>query len=1216
MGEFSILGGVAGLASGYASDKVSDKLVEWKDLLIRDPKLIQDIENTLCEKYENELFYNHLTEYLQQNDTIATLVKRVYGAHEYGTPLRDDFINQNSNRFFEKYECSITDRSIVKDAFKYIYDTVYSKLTELSPHSDIGKLQIGLLAQEEQRQSEHNEMMGMLRLLVDQVSAATVNPSTIPVKCDDLSEKAKALLKEVEGVGTSANAVKNDEEAIAKYTELLAKAAMDLRREDDSQFDRVLCSVNCRIAMRYSNMGNTQKAFECLDTTSQSVREHDKVYHYVYAVIVINHRVDDKYEEAKLHLDKALELDIDYLLAFFAQGLLFTRLREKDFDEIRRSFDDKLNAAEHDNQKDTIAECYMYYSLACLETQQYEEAIKNINSAVEYGYEEKSAAYNIAIAYYSMATSEYSKDEDIVFFECDIQNLRKVVEISQKWLLSSLHEYIPNHLKVSWIGVYVSACGLIGINHGLIPLSDYTRLPGISYNVLRMLLLCSGEELSEDEIALLNEKDRISAKISNCIKADNHITIVEMIAGMSDEEIASLPQPTVHVFLQACVMTGNITKYHKYRDLLPEDFPRALVEFLDAYAYEKEGDIQKAKEIIDQIVVSTTDYPLLNNIANFYMRNQFNAEAEQLFVRLLDMKKSALIYVEDLSFFYSRAITFLSRIKSEYVENYVKEFEEVEEQDISILYVLHNYFYVTKDYNRMLPCIESICHIEPNYQNLYNRIVCLIRLLRYEEALGYAHELYSTLTEKDLSEKDQMILLISTIYLYAGDRDNSFVWAGKAHELFIDTPSHHSHQHYLAHALITGHQEALPETMQYKQTHPVVTGEWFKEVRIPEDGNIVDALLQATKEISGEDPSEAKRQEQDFMHMYKSGLLSNSMLLRYYGFDFGCLFAYAMDKKLAIASGSVKELQEDISKINDTIYVDALTLIIMFRHNCLDALEQISEIRICYSSIIQLQAWVCSMTGEYAFKVLEWIRNNEKICCVADSLTKSTIIEDYFLNDTWTCIYKGEKEKIPFVTVEPNIKQLQALEEIGIPKDLEAISVPALCRAYEAHDSKRSSEMLYNLMLDCGFISFIPLTMLYVIEKDEFNIVETSLERFFCCNTSCDMISFANVYLGVIRELCRDHFDCAVIFALLTLENGIKVWRRGEYYRMLVSSGRGDEITKIKVDALDRYLLYLNVGIKGLFEDMPEQLEEKYTEVSKIIAHQFGQKVLREWQNC
>ena len=114
-----------------------------------------------------------------------------------------------------------------------------------------------------------------------------------------------------------------------------------------------------------------------------------------------------------------------------------------------------------------------------------------------------------------------------------------------------------------------------------------------------------------------------------------------------------------------------------------------------------------------------------------------------------------------------------------------------------------------------------------------------------------------------------------------------------------------------------------------------------------------------------------------------------------------------------------------------------------------------------------------------------------------DGFSKLTMIEDYFLDDIWSCAYRGEEEKIPFLTVEPNIKQLRALEEIGIPKDLETISVSALCRAYEACNSNRSSEMLYNLMSDCEFISFGPNTMLYVIEKDGFNIVKSTLERFF-----------------------------------------------------------------------------------------------------------------------
>ena len=632
------------------------------------------------------------------------------------------------------------------------------------------------------------------------------------------------------------------------------------------------------------------------------------------------------------------------------------------------------------------------------------------------------------------------------------------------------------------IELYVSSCGLIGIKHELSPICEYISIPGLSYETIRGLVLGSEDIISDENISLLKEEDKLFAKVFNCSHNNDFDSIKNIFAKIGWNDLSNLPQGLIYMLLQTCVICKDTTNYWKYRPLI-NNANNELIQCLDAYSYELEDKLEDAKEIVNKYACESKDYHILSNILNFYSRNKLNGEHEELLLRIFDLKNNEDIYIDDLLQFYGQAISFLTRLKSYNAEKFIEALTSEELPVEDICKIKWNYYTAIGDVQNMYECISNIYEANHDFENGYNKVVCEVKLMKYSEALSNSLTLFDSLSN-DVEKKTKMMGMISDIYLFMNDNDNSFEWAKKAHEFTIQNPYDVSHQFYMARATRTGHTEALSDTFEYKKTHPVVVSTWLKEFHISDD-NPVESLTKAIEEMTGESHDEYVKREQEVAKTYRSNMVSNSLLLKHYHQSLSNFFVFASQHKLSISHGINTQLESEKNLIKDDVFVDALTLIVMNRYDCIEVLNNIKNVHICYSTISYLQSFM------------------------------------------------------------------------GIDK--------------------------------------------------------ISLDRFFICDTTCDMISFANVYCGVINKLLDKNENDAIAFTELVLKDSIRIWNRGDYYRHILRTINPDNEESLrKSESIQQYLIYLTYAIKKIYTDIPDEIKEIYNQIIEIIAHNMSHEYVEE----
>ena len=231
--------------------------------------------------------------------------------------------------------------------------------------------------------------------------------------------------------------------------------------------------------------------------------------------------------------------------------------------------------------------------------------------------------------------------------------------------------------------------------------------------------------------------------------------------------------------------------------------------------------------------------------------------------------------------------------------------------------------------------------------------------------------------------------------------------------MFIDIPAHQSHRNFFAISTRTNHFEALKNTFEYKNLHPVVLSKWIKEFKISED-NPIESLETALETFTGEKRDDRKSRESTFLNLYRKKVLSNSMLLKHFNNNLLQYFHFAHENKIYVCDGNSQNLMLEQELIQNDVFVDALTLIVLEKFKCLRILNKIKNVHICYSSIKVLHSFVSSIEyNTYVSGVIEWLKKI-KISflkqMVLKKLQKYTNI--FYISrctdSTFKCVEKGE----------------------------------------------------------------------------------------------------------------------------------------------------------------------------------------------------------------
>ena len=182
---------------------------------------------------------------------------------------------------------------------------------------------------------------------------------------------------------------------------------------------------------------------------------------------------------------------------------------------------------------------------------------------------------------------------------------------------------------------------------------------------------------------------------------------------------------------------------------------------------------------------------------------------------------------------------------------------------------------------------------------------------------------------------------------------------------------------------------------------------------------------------------------------------------------------------------------------------------------------------------------------------------------------------------------------------------LCADKEDGLFTGLRTVGLVSLCYHFMESFPDEAHQGIYQLLAHCSFVNFNAKSIIAQIKRDGNTVIVDSLSRFFFCNTSCNMISFANVYLQTVKYLISQDENVAVDFVELLLNDADKIWRRSSHYMYCVEQF-DDKESEAKVQATIQYLVFLLVEIKGILNEIPERIKTLYEKVSMHVSKKFG----------
>ncbi|MBQ9850364.1 MAG: hypothetical protein IJO36_06665 [Clostridia bacterium] len=1202
MGIFKKLVGT--IAEKFLDTKAEDFITELSGKY-KDTRIEKDIKNFLLDKYGSEIYFNDLDSFIMNNHLLENLIDSLHGRPSVQPISKKGFVIKNLKLFlnlFPGYKKKKVLCSKIKMSFENLYDYVVLNINKLNPYSDVGILQNDMHRMSAEMKFDQDKIFVAtaetnenVKKLLDLISPQQSVVETASQDLFDYSETSSKYISKIKKIESEFQCKHLYREALELYFELFREISIDFSGKSHPQINQMICSLNCNIALCQYNLGEEEKALLSLSKIEKNAAKDSKTFHFVSAAFIIQSLNSEKYNIAKEHLEHALELDPKYHRAFLLKKYLQAIMSATNLTNCISELDDFFSdIISEEKDKVLIAEYYMHRGLIRQNLNDPYAASDDFIKAYEYGYDPLISKYNLALAYYGQSIEGFPKGIRLFAPQIKYQPMIKSIEILEEIIFDErVNEQQNALIKNRSISVYVSACQLLGVDHKLDISNDLLKTVE-DYETLRGILLGGKNELTDEEIGFLDSSDKLYYEIKCLLESESFEKVEQLLSGIIESPDGVLTEPNWHILLQVSLILKNPDKYWKYKKQAVEtnNFEMDFTA-MDACAFELEGQKEKAKDLFDEIAQNSLHYHDLSNCLRFYRRNNFVEETIVLYLRIHELSNNKYVFIEDIDNFYGEAISYL-------VNNHYTDVKKILEDILPIvsrvvfLRLQQTYYSSQNDIPKLNDCFSEIIQLSDEFSDWFNKALCLRWLFRYDEALDFCQQLMAKNISKE--EKTKLYWLMSDLHLFKNNLKQSFEYALNAHELNKENPYEQSHQALLARSMRCNRFEALQTVSDFQKTHPVVV-DWFKTIQIKEDEDFIETLKD---NLPNNDDYLAT--ENNIARLYRTGNVPMNLIRNRYH-SWGSFFEFARQNKLFICTGIIDELKEEQELIAEDVVVDEQTLVIMAHYGCLEALNKIKYIHINYGSIVDLLIDYQKYDFQFAEKALNWIHEAKNIVFEPDGyVEENSEITKAFSRNFTACCNIAKRANIPFLFSDYVAKKFQKISGLGLPCDVNFVSIPAACRHMDKDGlSDELNEMLYSLLKNCTFVSFNSSTIMYVIKNNNYTVTKDLLSPFFICKPEYDLNSFASVYLHtIILLLNKEKPDLAVSFTELVLDDLIRVWKKGTRYRYLAKRLLNKE-AEIVAENIKKYVEKTLGAIINIYTVLPEELIPYYQKIKSYL---------------
>lgn len=1154
---------------------------------VKHPKLLKDVQKWLVEKYGNEPFFDDLDKYLAKNNTINRLISISYGESGFEKISSKKFQLKHYHDFTVEYPqyAKPEYKKSIDSIFGELFNKVFDQINSLP--KDLNKLwnKINCLSNDQKAEIEGYFDSGKKDIL-DEIRKSgcngTFGAEAFSADLHNTSPELQKFFDRIREIEDGYHKNKLFPDAIKEYTQILSELSLLNIQRNSIEYIKLISALNCNMALCYSNTGDRNTAQSYLTRIPKDISETNPKYHFIYAAVIVNSDDINHYMDALYHARRAVEIDQNYSKAFVLEKNLNAILQPENVTEILSQYD--LYFDEHFPEK-SESQLYEYYynrGLIQLAGTEFEGALVDLENASKYG-DDQMLKFHTAFVLYSIAIKPFPKNTRIMFRELQQKPLLRAYGI----LSGILNKDDSNPLLWKHIvSVYISVCFLLGMPCDHIYDKVIDIIDDIDAEIRRVFLMDCENVPDEILEKYLDKQDIDFLRARNYMNASDYGICQSFIEKLLNDE--SRIEPHLYLMLmQSCIGMADTEKYWNYRAKAGEyHLEGPYIQALDARAYELEGKISRAKELLDKIALTTVDQDIFINIIRFYGRNEFIKEKGDLYTSIYHRWHSGELYISDIGDFISEYVCFLTNHQDDTAITVLEDLPvgTLTENRRNKLYA--NFYQKKNSPEKLLQYAKSVFHetLEFNHGMILAKI--LQSLFKYDEAIS----VYETLIRntKDDDETVEIYQRLSDVNFLKGDKDSSYRWAKQARDAVDHIPSNEIHQMFFGRSIICGHSdEGLKILIDYKHEHPVVV-DFLEEIQISSESCSKEKSDEILEAIGFETEKQDKRLK-EIVGYYKKKALTTNCVLKSLCENWCGLLSFAYDNKLNVDFDDEELLRNDIKSFDGKVVIDAQTLLILEMFDCTGILDYIDSVYVNAGSVDYLQNVCFSLNCPWAIAVLNHIRNADNIIIAEDGFVGETELEEVFGRNFIICCEFAKKNNIAFLYHDAIAR--------AVWQDVRFISISAICGCVHPQDNDIVEQWRYNLLSGCQFISFSENTILHQIRSSNYKVTQKLIEPFLCCNSDCDMRSFARVYCKAVYDLHEGgQYSAAEDLALIIINNTKRLLNKGQHYRAY------SDVSQEYYNRAKRIIDYAAIIWGWLMFIFPQQSEIMHRELNSLFV--------------
>ena len=915
-----------------------------------------------------------------------------------------------------------------------------------------------------------------------------IDGSVLPVNHPLIKARKSEIKTLMDSVSTS--------DALSAYMKLQTDLVGEALSVDDKFY--ILNGIyNCKV-----NLNTDEVELDSIKNKIELLSDASDYHKFLYLTAIRYFNKQD-FQNAIRLCDGAISYNEDYdkskLLKVLAQGIEQTINYDTALAELDR-FKDKYKDDTRELSNVVCAKADLAYML------------KRLDDAVVF-YTEANSIHNslhyqlgIGMSYFYLATKDTTDKGYITFDKVDFDKLLESVKIFES-ILEQMKSKKDILTLTRMIPYYLNALEMIDEPQKVIDLTMKTEyIEGLETEQVTRMKAYAEMKLGKNPADLsegLNETEKLKLEVTWLMFKGKFDIVVEKVSSLMDSIFKGDEQ--ILAFYLLALSKTDIEKFTEmFAKYSKGSESEVKFKLIWIQHLEHNDGVEEAKERLDELLKDSPNKLVVNDAYRFYKRHGYDKEAFEITSAVVKNKFSVLR--GDLpEFIKTHFFTLLENMDYEELDRFYGQIDFKVLTDKTRLQIEIEYL-VTKGevFNIAEKCMEYAELANDNNVALKGAFF-FIKGGNVDKGIELLHELIDV---KNVKTSDVYIQLAQA-YVLKEDYDKAYEMAYQAKEVDKDHYKSESHRFFVSLSLRVNRVDDSVKYMgEFHEEFP--KNKWIKPVTIiknDDEGNeVVDT--DAIDSLLGD--REVYNYLRESFFSYEIGLSTYMKVLRETKIDLIFAETRYKKRKIKIASGFVKQVNEDAELVSDKILVDTLSLYVLSETDILEVLESFEKVYVLYSTIESIQNSLIMNECEVLRSILHYIHSESNVEIVP--ISSSLIIKDErFLEETGHCIGYSKTNNLPYLCVDFNLKSVLTDESQYV------IDISALLRGLSLRDFEHRSKysMYNNKLLKAGFssISFNAFDIYdSIISLESFDTLETELDVYLSMNRYCDYESYIKVY--------------------------------------------------------------------------------------------------------